>query len=281
MIIPEDTPRRHGTEGLFSFSRRGSLRYLECQVLGECAFITHAFCTRWGGVSSGRLADLNFGAHVGDTAENLQRNKGVLYKAFDMPEHTLTTVNQVHGDRLLVLDATTRSRAHSGYLAYDGIITASPGVPIGIMTADCVPLLLADRKRHVVGVIHAGWKGTALAIAASAVSVFMETFSSAPEDILAVIGPAIGPCCYEVDDLVFHYFDGTRGEKVFFTDGQKEGTWMLDLSFANRSQLQRAGIPRDNIFSADICTSCRHDTFFSHRGEAGDTGRQLSFIMLR
>ncbi|MDO9515333.1 MAG: peptidoglycan editing factor PgeF [Syntrophales bacterium] len=278
--MPENPDHRYGTECAFSFSRLGGVRYLESQALGECGFITHAFCTRWGGVSEGRLADLNFGVHVGDSEEHLARNRELLCAAFDMSEHTLVTVDQVHGDRLLVIDETFQEGGYNSPLECDGIITAIPGVPIGIKTADCVPVLLADLKRRVVGAVHAGWKGTVLGIAARAAGVFMETFSSAPEDILAVIGPAIGPCCYEVDEAVFHRFDNREG-KVAFTGGRKEGKWMLDLAAANRSQLQGVGIPRGNIFSADICTSCRHDTFFSHRGEGGDTGRQLNFIMLR
>ncbi len=279
-MMPENPDRRYGTEGAFRFSRLGSARYLECRALDECGFITHAFCTKWREVSEGRLADFNFGVHVGDRDEHLARNRRLLCSAFDMSEHPLVTVDQVHGDRLLVIDETFQDGGQSGPLEYDGIITAIPGIPVGIKTADCVPLLLADRRGRAVGAIHAGWKGTALGIATRAAGVLMETFSSAPGDILAVIGPAIGPCCYEVDEAVFHRFDNTRERKIAFTGGRKEGKWMLDLSAANRSQLQGAGIPRENIFSADICTSCRHDIFFSHRGEAGDTGRQISFIML-
>ena len=278
--MPENPEIRYGTEGAFSFSRLGDVRYVECRALAECDFITHAFCTRWGGVSEGRLADLNFGMHVGDRDEHLKRNTALLCSAFNIPEH-IVSVDQVHGDRLLVIDEAFQGGEQIGSLEYDGIITAIPGIPIGIKTADCVPVLLADRRKRVVGAVHAGWKGTALGIAAKAARVFMQTFSSVPGDILAVIGPAIGPCCYEVDEAVFHRFDTSREETVAFTGGRKEGKWMLDLSAANRSQLQGAGIPRENIFSADICTSCRHDTFFSHRGEAGDTGRQLSLIMLR
>jgi len=280
-VMPENPESRYGTGGAFRFARRGGVRYLECQALGECGFITHAFCTRWGGVSEGRLADLNFGVHVGDRDKHLVQNRELLCSAFAMAEHNPVTVDQVHGDRLLVIDKDFEDEGHSGPLEYDGIITAMHGIPVGIKTADCAPLLLADCKRRVVGAVHAGWKGTALGIAARAAGVFMKTFSSAPGDILAVIGPAIGPCCYEVDEAVFHHFDNTRGKKIAFAGDRKKGGWMLDLIAANRSQLQGAGIPRENIFSADICTSCRHDTFFSHRGEAGDTGRQLNFIMLR
>ncbi|MBW2631436.1 MAG: peptidoglycan editing factor PgeF [Deltaproteobacteria bacterium] len=273
--------QRYGTSDAFRFFRRGSVRYLECLALGGCDFITHAFCTRWGGTSEEKLANLNFGTRSGDTEEHLLKNRELLCSAFDIPEQNLVTVNQVHGDRLLIVDEKTQDWRHGGKLEYDGIISAMPGVPISIKTADCVPVFLADCTRRVIGAVHAGWRGTSLGIVARAVDAFMKEFASTPADILAVIGPAIGPCCYEVDESVFHHFDNKRDKEAFFTRGKKEGKWMLDLPAANRSRLLDAGVPPENIFSADICTSCNRDTFFSHRGEHGGTGRQLNFIMLR
>ncbi len=272
--------QRYGTSEAFRLSRRDDVRYLECLALGEYSFITHAFCSRWGGISEGSLANLNFGTRSGDRKEHLLRNREILCSAFDIQEKNLVTVNQVHGDRLLIVDEKTRDWRREGILEYDGIISAMPGVPVGVKTADCVPVFLVDRARRVIGAVHAGWKGTSLGIIAKAVGVFVKEFASTPADILAVIGPAIGPCCYEVDEVVFREFDKKRGES-FFARCEKEGQWMFDLPAANRFQLLDAGVPPDNIFSADICTSCNRDTFFSHRGEHGGTGRQLNFIMLR
>jgi YfiH family protein len=209
------------------------------------------------------------------------KNREILCSAFDIPEQNLVTVNQIHGNRLLIVDEKTQDWRHGGKLEYDGIISAMPGVALGIKTADCVPVFLADRAKRVVGAVHAGWKGTSLEIAAKAVGVFIKEFASTPANILAVIGPSIGSCCYEVDESVFHNFDNNQSRESFLIEGKKEGKWMLDLPAANRSQLLDAGVSPDNIFSADICTSCSGDTFFSHRGENRDTGRQINFIMLR
>ncbi|HPQ43266.1 MAG TPA: peptidoglycan editing factor PgeF [Syntrophales bacterium] len=271
---------KYGTSDAFRFSERGDVRYLECTELGRYDGIIHAFCTRWGGVSEGRLTNLNFGVHAGDSETHLMRNREIVCSAFDMPARNLVTVNQVHGDRLLVVDDTSQDWQHGGSLEYDGIITSKPEVPVGIKTADCVPIFLVDPTRRVIGAIHAGWKGTSLKIAARAVGVFMREFASTPADILAVIGPSIGPCCYEVDDVVLHSFDSDRLSS-FFSRGERGGRWMLDLSAANRVQLLDVGVPSNNILSAPVCTSCSTDTFFSHRGEHGNTGRQLNFIMLR
>ena len=272
---------RYGTSDAFRFSKRGSVRYLECLALGGCDFITHAFCTRWGGTSEGKLANLNFGTRSGDAEEHLLKNREILCSTFDIPEQNFVTVNQIHGNRLLIVDEKTQDWRHGGKLEYDGIISTMPGVPLGIKTADCVPVLLADCTRRVIGAVHAGWRGTSLGIVARAVDTFIKDFASKPTDILAVIGPAIGPCCYEVDESVFHHFDDKRNKESFLTRDNKKGKWMFDLPAANRSLLLDAGVPQKNIFSADICTSCKRDTFFSHRGEHGGTGRQLSFIMLR
>ncbi len=279
--MSEFEEERCGRDGAFAFARRGGIQYLECRALKECAGITHVFCTRWGGPSEGRLADLNFGIHVGDSEEHLTGNRQRLRSAFELPGDNPVTVAQVHGDRIMVIDETFRADGGRGPLEYDGIITAGGGIAVGIKTADCVPLLFADPVRGVVGAIHAGWRGTALGIAAKAVDIFTRSFSSAPENILVAIGPAIGRCCYEVDAPVFHAFDNTDTQRHAFAPGKGEGKWMLDLSAANRLQAQEAGIPPQNVFAADLCTSCRRDSFFSHRGEGGNTGRQISFIMLR
>ncbi len=279
--MSENQDHRYGTDGEFFFARRGGIQYLECRAFEECGCITHAFCTRWGGTSEGRLADLNFGIHVGDSEEHLARNRQRLRSAFGLPGDNPVTVAQVHGDGIMVIDETFQAEETGSPLAYDGVVTAGRGIAVGIKTADCVPLLLADPEQGVVGAIHAGWRGTTLGIAAKAVDVFIRSFSSVPEDIRVAIGPAIGRCCYEVDAPVFHGFNNTEFQKHAFTGGTGEGKWMFDLIAANRFQLQRVGISPKNIFAVDLCTSCRRDIFFSHRGEGGDTGRQLSFIMLR
>ena len=114
-----------------------------------------------------------------------------------------------------------------------------------------------------------------------AVDLLEKRFGSDSRDIRAVIGPAIGPCCYEVDRRVFESMRHLPGRNLYFKESDDEGKWMLDLGSANKYQLEGRGIPAGNIYSANLCTSCQRDTFFSHRGDGGGTGRQLNFIMLR
>ncbi len=278
--MPDDTSYHGGTNGTFTLTRRGTMQYIECRALDECGSITHGFCTRWGGTSEERLTDFNFGVQVGDSEEHLEHNRERLRTAFDLPRDNPATVSQVHGDRLLIIDETTQRLDSTAYLPYDGILTAVQGIAIGIKTADCVPLLIADRMKRIIGVVHAGWRGTASGIAPNAIERMIHVFASDPNDIIVAIGPSIGPCCYEVDASVFHAFDNTPAQQRAFTPGRRAGKWMCNLPAANRLQLLHTGIPPENIFSADICTSCRHDIFYSHRAEEGNTGRQISFLML-
>jgi YfiH family protein len=265
----------------FRFFEKGDIRYLEATVLGDCDCIVHAFCTRWGGVSQERLANFNFNTHVGDSKESITRNWTLLSSAFDIPVENFFTLDQVHGNEIIIIDEDSQISRDGDDPFCDGIISARPGLAIGIKTADCIPIFFLDPVRRIIGAVHAGWMGTSLGIAAKAIDIFMQRFGSSASDIVAVIGPAIGPCCYEVDKRVFESMKEYGDSDNFFDKGTREGKWMLDLAAANKSQIKVKGIPPHNIYSADICTSCHRDIFFSHRGEGGKTGRQLNFIMLR
>ena len=266
---------------MFNFSQKGTIRYLESKLLKECDFITHAFCTRWGGRSEGKFANLNFGLQGGDRKEMVSRNWEILASSFGLSTEQFFVANQVHRDRILVIDAGSSGVAGNQSSDFDAIISDRSNLAIGVLTADCVPIFLVDRKKRVIGVVHAGWKGTSLKIAAKTIDTFVRRFSSNIADIIAVVGPAIGHCCYQVDGVVFEAMKGDESRKYFLSKCDENGKWMLDLPLANRLQIQNAGVPLENISLAGICTSCHVDDFFSHRRETGKTGRQLSFIVLK
>ncbi|MBF8251513.1 MAG: protein of unknown function DUF152 [Deltaproteobacteria bacterium] len=235
--------------------------------------LVHAFLGRIGGISSGHLAYLNLGRRDEDKPENLAENKRRVAAAFGVDEGKIFTVSQVHSDLIVVLDSVDAGVEEIKTQEADGIITDVKGLSIGILTADCVPVLLFDRKNKIVAAVHAGWKGTASKISAKAVEIMMERFESRPQDIAAAIGPAIGPCCYEVGEEVVSAFGDQEGVAV-----QQGNKWHVDLPKVNLLQLQDTGVT--DIDLSNICTSCRTDLFFSHRKEMGKTGRQLSFISL-
>ncbi|MCX5837178.1 MAG: peptidoglycan editing factor PgeF, partial [Deltaproteobacteria bacterium] len=255
------------------------IEYLETEELSAPDFVTHAFCTRRGGVSTGPYSSLNLGFLAGDRLEDVRRNQILVEEAFDVPGGRLILMRQVHGDRIRVLDGD--GPLPEGLPECDGLITDRPGVALGIRTADCVPLFFVDRVRRVIGAAHAGWRGTAGGIAAAMVETLAGRFSSRREDLLAVIGPAIGPCCYQVDAPVFAAFSAMPGADLFLRPCKELGRWMVDLALANRIQIGEAGVPLENIYTSGLCTSCRQDLFFSHRAGRGRAGRQINLIMLR
>jgi polyphenol oxidase len=262
---------------MFRLVQRDAIQYLEAEALSALGFVTHAFCTRLGGISKGPFSSLNTGFLVGDREEDVRGNLALIGKAFAIPEGRLVLMGQVHGDRIFILDGDA-----NGFIPEcDGLITDRPGVALGIRTADCVPLLFVDPVRRVIGVAHAGWRGTALRIASKMVDLFEKRFSSQAEDILIAIGPAIGVCCYQVDTPVCDPLSSRPGAEGFLRPCPEEGRWMLDLASANRIELIERGVPLGNILSAGQCTSCRRDLFFSHRASLGCTGRQVNFLMLR
>jgi polyphenol oxidase len=265
---------------MFRFSKKGPVEYLESTALSSCNFLIHAFCTRWSGVSEEQFSSLNFSAREGDAANRIHKNKEIIASSFSFFADQFLTVHQIHGNQVLIVDRKNIGAVKQRQRQCDAIVTDQPGLAIGVKTADCVPILMADREKQVIGVVHAGWRGTSLNIAAQAVSAFTDVFSSRFEDILAVIGPAIGPCCYQVDEAVYKANADDRVWESAFMPCREEGKWMLNLPAANRLQLLETGIFPENVCSADICTCCRTDIFFSHRGEGGKTGRQISFMML-
>ncbi|MCX5843196.1 MAG: peptidoglycan editing factor PgeF [Deltaproteobacteria bacterium] len=266
---------------MFRFIKKNTIEYLEATVLSTHDFLCHAFCTRRGGISEGNFFSLNFSSREGDSIDNVRQNWRILAKAFNIEVEQFFVVNQVHGNSILIIDHTVRDFISHQSLQYDAIITDLPGVAIGIKTADCVPIFFVDKVKHIVGVAHAGWKGTALNIGAKVVDTFLEKFSSHVDDIIAAIGPAIGPCCYQVGELVYHAMEPHNNREHFFCPCSQEGRWFLDLPLANELQIASKGIKRTHIYSAHYCTSCNTGIFYSHRGEGKKTGRQLNFIMLK
>lgn len=271
----------------FKFSRKGPIEYLEALPLAECDFLLHAFSTRRGGVSEGSFAGLNFSCREGDPVEKVGRNWELWADAFQLPLSRFAVMNQVHGDRILAINGASREKlpdrpfpSGEGW-QFDALVTSRPGIAIGVRTADCVPILMVDKGRRVIAAAHAGWRGTALNIAGKVIDTLEKDFSSRKSDLLVAIGPAIGPCCYQVAAPVWRAFAGFLDRLSLLRPHPEKDRWLLDLSLVNRLQLEERGVPPENIFSSGYCTSCRDDVFFSHRRDGGKTGRHLNFIMLQ
>ena len=229
----------------------------------------HAFLTRRGGVSPAPYDSLNLGYRTKDPVENVDANYGRVGRSFGIGLDGLVLLDQVHGDRILVLKSQLPRLTRP--LHYDALITDLPGMTLGIRTADCLPALIADPRKKVVAAAHAGRVGTGLKILPRVIEEMERSFGSRSGDLLVALGPAIGPCCYEVDEQVFlplwRPFSVETGP----------GRWRIDVPGFNLAQVREAGVPEDRISVVDLCTRCEENLFFSHRRHPR-TGRQLSFI---
>ena len=224
---------------------------------------------------------MNLGLHVGDDPQAVIANRERWVDIFHTDlDHTVAG-EQVHGSKVAVVGrgewGRGARRLEDALPDCDGLVTADPGTALISFYADCVPIFLYDPVHGAVGLAHAGWKGTIAGIAQEAVAVMAQAFSSRPQDILAAIGPSIGPCCYEVSEDLGAEFARTFGATVI--KGTGKGRPHLDLWKANQENLLRAGVAAANIATAGLCTACHPQLWFSYRHAKGPTGRMGALIV--
>ncbi len=237
----------------------------------EGAGVMNAVITRLGGVSRPPFATLNLGHTVGDALESVEENHRRLLSTLGLHQNQVVSPYQVHSNHVRWV-----GQAHAGTVQShtDGLLTTTPGLALLFRFADCVPILLFDPVRRAVGLVHAGWRGAANRVVLAAVAA-LEQAGSRPADLWAGIGPAIGPCCYQVGPEVAQAVAQVSPIPVV---ERRNGSLYLDLPGAVRAQLMAAGVER--VESASICTACRTDEWFSHRAEKGRTGRFGVLVML-
>jgi len=278
---------------------------VEAENLRVIEWLRHGFSTRKGGVSKAYGGNsLNLGFTEEDTREAVTQNRRIFLRAINAVSgrETLPYVSakQIHS---AVIHHVTE--LPKGPLTGDGLITNLPGVVLTVRTADCIPVLIADRRRKAVGAFHAGWRGTFARIVEKGVGEMRAKFGSEPKDLLAAIGPGVHRCCYEVeedfrqrwlaqfayaDELFEEVFDSNALHvkyPLLFMNQRAPGHGVpatklhLDLMEANRRQLLDAGVPERNLWVSELCTACRTDLLFSHRAERGKTGRMMAAIGVR
>lgn len=287
---------------------KSKLSVVEVPDWARFPWLQHGFSTRTGGVTKiyrpgQRHGELNLGFTASDTPENVLENRRRFVNAVtNNAETPLVTLRQIHSSLTWkITSADDAAVLHRG----DGLMTDRPGILLGIQTADCVPVIVADTRRKAVAVFHAGWRGTLRRIVENGIGRMRAEFRSRPEDLIAAIGPAIAQCCYSVGEEVrsefvsqFAYADQLFCE-VYDSDPVREKypllfltarapghspigpSLHLDLFEANRRQLLDAGLRTEAIHVTGDCTSCQTNRYFSHRAEHGFTGRLLSVIGIR
>jgi len=269
-------------------------------AFSKLPWLIHAFSTRTRGISPlGNEKVLNLGFTDWDDRENVQENRRRFQTAAGAPDLPLVPLKQFHSD---VIHVFNDNDAPSDPCRGDASITNRPGLLLAIQTADCVPILLVDPKKRAIAAIHAGWRGTLARIAAKTIGKMQLHFGTKPSDLLAAIGPSIGPCCYEVGTEVATQFLSQFPDAPGYFDEFRTGDepnpiqWLnmmppghqpppkgvlLDLRKANRSQLLSAGLRPQNIHTIDLCTACRPDLLFSYRKQGPQSGRLMSLIAIR
>jgi YfiH family protein len=245
----------------------GEIRFLQSKHFDKT--IRHAIFTRQGGVSPDPWAELNLGSTVGDDPLRVQKNHQLALAAVGCNPASIFDVWQVHGINVVV--AESPRSITSPHLEADAILTNKPGITLMMRFADCVPILLHDPVRKVVGIAHAGWMGTVKGTVRQAVEAMQSQFGSIPAEILAMIGPSIGPDHYEVGPDVAHQVKESFGRNSIKLLSAIADRITFDLWEANRLLLEQAGVVQIEI--AGVCTACHIRDWYSHRAEKGCTGR--------
>lgn len=252
---------------LFEKIRRNGLHYYR---FSRWQNLNHGIFTRQGGASQSPWHGLNVGGTVGDDVTVVHENHRLMYETLGVNRERACTTWQVHGADVVMVHGPVQGRRWVAKA--DGMVTNRPDTPLVMRYADCVPLLFYDPVQEVIGLAHAGWRGTVKGMAANMVQAMIQGYGCRPSDIQTGIGPSIAGCCFqvgeEVVDAVQAYFGTLDG---LMRRDPDDGTAYVDLWAANRLALERAGVQQIDVI--DICTYEHTDEFFSHRAEKGKTGR--------
>lgn len=253
------------------------------QILSKLSL---GFSTRIGGESKGYYDSLNLALHINDDERVVIANRQKLASVIGFNYDAWTSAEQVHGNRVEIVTIEERGKGRynldDAIKNADGIVTNSPDILLTSFYADCVPLYFFDPVNKVIGLAHAGWKGTVLKIGEQMINTMKKNFNSNINDIKTAIGPSIDQCCYEVNDQVIRPLKEsiTNIPEIAIID-KKNGHYDLDLKKINQQIFLDAGILPENIEISSLCTSCEEKMFFSHRRDKGHTGRMISWIGLR
>ena len=247
-------------------------------VLCDQTSLAHATSVRSCEWVDGRRTVLEFGRN--ETGSPSLEHQRMFLQTLNIEAKEAFLVKQIHSDRVYVLSDPQTRPADVSMLEADALITHLTDRPIAVLTADCLPVVLYDRRRHVAGAVHAGRQGTLERITSKAVMSMRREYGSSPEDILVGFGPAIGGCCYEVGADCIEPFRKEYPEWEQFSTECGNGKFMLDINQANEQDAREAGIPLGNIIRSGQCTCCETERFFSYRRD-GTKGRMMTLVMLR
>lgn len=258
---------------------KNKMTFITCDAINNHTGFLQVFTTRKGGKSLKEFKSLNTGVHTGDDIKTVNSNIRQIEKALGV-KYT-SAANQVHGDRVIIISGDGKKNGKDfvdlksiSAAAADGIISNLPGIAAGVRLADCVGTVIIDPENNVIASVHSGWKGIANKIPVKAVNKMRKYFGSNQKDLIAVVSPAIGPCCYEVGIELYKQLHKQAVFSNIFT--MRQGRIYMDLWAGVKNQLVVKGLKPENIHICGICTSCNPEYFYSHRRDKGKTGRQMA-----
>ena len=266
---------------MYKINEIDDFKYLTFPIFDEYDELLHGFTTRKGGVSKVAYESMNLGFGTGDDEENVSKNYHIMADKFRIKIEDIVETDQTHTNNIRYVTEKDKGRAMMDpkYTDIDGIYTDKKNVVLMSFHADCNAVYFYDPVKSLIGLSHAGWKGTVLNITGEMIKAFIELGSN-PADIKAAISPSLGQCCFEVDkdvadmfiaaDIKYKDFMITKGEKYHF-----------DLWEINKYNMIKEGMSENNIEVAGLCTKCHNDLFFSHRGQKGKRGLMSGILMMK
>lgn len=263
---------------------KDNVPYISFKALDKIPWIKNGFSTRLGGVSTGYLSSLNLGFSRGDIPENVIKNHEIIAEAMDVNTHKIVSSHQTHTTNVRIVgkdDCGKGIYIPRDYEDVDGIITNEKGIVLATYFADCVPLYIVDTKKHAIGMVHSGWRGTVGKIGREALYKMSEAYNTDAQDVIVCIGPSICQDCYEISkDVADNFKEAFPNNINDILLDKRNGKYQLNLWQANQLVFKEAGVMAENIFVTDICTCCNIDMLYSHRGQNGKRGNLAAFLSI-
>lgn len=264
---------------MFKLIRNHDIQYYISDLMPEN--VIHAFTTRTGGDAPPPLDTFSMGtAQFGEHREIITKNRQTICSVLNVNYNNLVMTDQHHTDNIAHLESVNQLN-EKGYLENtDAVIIKETNIPVMLFFADCIPVMLYDKTNKILGLVHAGWKGTAKKIAPKTLNRMIQLYGTNPDEVIAAIGPGIGKCCYEVsDDVSDQLIESLDGIEVSYDLIQRPANKpYVDLKLINAQQLKNMGVNMIDVIPE--CTACNQNLFFSHRATRGQTGRHALIAQL-
>lgn len=263
----------------FNLHEKNGIKIFESNLIINESNVKMLFTCKDTGCSKGRYSSLNMAEHVGDDIDNVVKNQELVLNIYGFDKSSVYYGEQTHGNNISFVDSSSENFFYNT----DGLYTRDENKLLMSFYADCVPLYFIDVKLGIIGLAHAGWRGTVNKIGHIMVETFLNRFNSELQDIIVVIGPSICRKCFEVDEGVYQEFVNVFKEENMkaISDRLGGGNYKLDLWLANQLIFHELGLLDNNIYRMDLCTSCNPDLFFSYRRDGSPTGRMASIIYMK